>query len=796
MPRPSVEIVQEILNAVVVPADPELSTCLVGPAYGYADYPADKAAADEVWYGGRPGFSATVATRGFSAGGSEMQVPFAANASYSAPLAAFGAEVGKHLVHELLATDAERARLYLEEVYISIADDVGGDVQISDTRTLTGSSGVEFNGVVDGDNDRPGAGDVAVLAFQLAQVIYDSGVDFIAQGAIAGDKVVLVDTVAPNASLNGNTFIVKKVLDANRILLEENVGGNLVSAVAEGQNGLADNHPIGYSLTTSGDVERFARAEADGAALIRPAPLAVPIRNIDAAGVVTLMQDVPYITSDSANCYVKVRIERKLGNWSSTQPGWPLPEGEKGIGGRTDTAVQAHAAGFILSVNGSDFAVTRARVFASWRGLIVDQPDILTIGSVPASGEFPSIGRISPRNPLALATSVCLANSGGNTIKVLALAAPGSAGFTAARPKINSSEDIYTIVPLSTDLSGVIAEYKSDAVTLSKPEKSMFRIVIGAAGDLPVSKQLSAGSCDTFVVGQNTDRLFDEDATFVSAGVAPGDRVTLDNGATADVVTVVNEQNVLVNNHVNAAGEAANDNWAAGVSYTLDRSIADNQEAQKNELIAQISSVADKRLVMVYPGSCTARGFTNQPGYYIAAALGGVVSSTDAHRPKNNLGIAGIDQVFDSNLHFSDDQIDALGDGGWFVFVQDSVSGLPYTPHQVTTGQASMPGVQEFAELSVVTNFDFVSKIMKTRLDPYVGVWNIIPQAFGSIRSSLEGGIDDLRSRRSPRIGAPLISGSVLEVQQNAGDAGRLDISMEVQLPKVLNKLKLHLVSV
>ena len=796
MPRPSVEIVQEILNAVVVPADPELSTCLVGPAYGYADYPADKAAAGEVWYGGRPGFSATVATRGFSAGGSEMQVPFAANASYSAPLAAFGAEVGKHSVHELLSTDAERARLYLEDVYISIADEVGGNVQISNTRTLTGSAGPEFNGVVAGDNAKPGAGDVAVLAFQIAQVLYDSGVDFIAQGAIKGDKVVLADATLANARLHAKTFVVKKVLDANRLLLEENVAGDLVAAVGEINNPLVDNHVVGYELTESDDTSRFVRAELDGAALVRPAPLAVPIRNIDSSGVVTLLQDVPYITSAATGCYVKVRIERKLGNWSATQPGWPLPEGPKGIDGRTATAVQADAGGFILAVNGADFTVTRAQVFASWRGLIVDQPDILTIGSIPASGELPSIGRVGPRNPLALATSVCLANAGGNTIKVLAIAAPGTAGFSAARPKINSSEDIYTIVPLSTDLAGVIGEYKSDAVTLSKPEKSLFRIVIGAAGDLPVSKQLSAGSCDTFLVGADEDRLFDEDATFVSAGVVAGDRVTLNNGATADVVTVVNEQNILVNDHVNSAGDANSNNWDAGTSYTLDRSIADNQDAQKNELIAQISSVADKRLVMVYPGSCTARGFTNQPGYYISAALGGVVSSTDAHRPKNNLGIAGIDQVFDSNLHFSDDQIDALGDGGWFVFVQDSVSGLPYTPHQVTTGQASMPGVQEFAELSVVTNFDFVSKIMKARLDPYVGVWNIIPQAFGSIRSSLEGGIDDLKSRRSPRIGAPLITGSVVEVQQNAGDAGKLDISMEVQLPKVLNKLKLHLVSV
>ena len=44
MPRPIVEIHQELLNAVIVPADPTQKTVIVGPAYVVRRYPEDKGA--------------------------------------------------------------------------------------------------------------------------------------------------------------------------------------------------------------------------------------------------------------------------------------------------------------------------------------------------------------------------------------------------------------------------------------------------------------------------------------------------------------------------------------------------------------------------------------------------------------------------------------------------------------------------------------------------------------------------------------------------------------------------------
>tara|TARA_Y100001970_G_C14008704_1_gene737253 strand:- start:343 stop:945 length:603 start_codon:yes stop_codon:yes gene_type:complete len=199
---------------------------------------------------------------------------------------------------------------------------------------------------------------------------------------------------------------------------------------------------------------------------------------------------------------------------------------------------------------------------------------------------------------------------------------------------------------------------------------------------------------------------------------------------------------------------------------------------------------------MVYPGSCTVLGESGQPGYYLSAALGGMLAAFEPHRPKNNISISGIDDLAASNLgYFNDDQIDSLSDNGYFVFVQETSGGLPFCVHQVTCAYRDFANTQEFSELSVVNNFDFVSQVFKNSLTPYVGTWNVIPQAFASIASSLDSAILSLRARVVDRIGAPLRDGEIISVEESPSDAGTVVILLNVSLPKVLNKIQITLES-
>ena len=71
----------------------------------------------------------------------------------------------------------------------------------------------------------------------------------------------------------------------------------------------------------------------------------------------------------------------------------------------------------------------------------------------------------------------------------------------------------------------------------------------------------------------------------------------------------------------------------------------------------------------------------------------------------------------------------------------------------------------------------------------------VVPSTFGVIQSSLEAALDNLSSRRVATIGAPVINGSVAFVRLASYDSGTVEASVEVSLPKVLNKIILEVVS-
>jgi hypothetical protein len=162
-----------------------------------------------------------------------------------------------------------------------------------------------------------------------------------------------------------------------------------------------------------------------------------------------------------------------------------------------------------------------------------------------------------------------------------------------------------------------------------------------------------------------------------------------------------------------------------------------------------------------------------------------------SHQGFTFIGGAGISSVYNSNLYFSDDQITALSGGGWYVFLQDSSTSLPYSAHEVTTDTDAY----ETGEFMHVKNFDFVSIFFKRILQTFPGRYNINATTLKLIRGALEGGIDTLLGRTFPRIGTPLISGTITSIAKYGSEADRVECYMTIELPTVLNKLALHLVA-
>ena len=768
MPRPIVEIYQQVANVTITPANPTLPTCIVGPAYHLVQYPASNSS--NVVYGNQGGWDDPFeVTTG---------VALPDRSTEAVAYSAFGLTVpGTHTV------DQDSVKVYLEDVYYAVKVGANYGVAgctVADSRVITSPSSIAVTTPSGGVK----AGDRVILAPQMPQVFQDLSAEcsFLSSVAV-GDKV----------TFSTDEFLVAQVIDDNRLLLSDNLASDL--------NSLAGAETALGSYTVTRGLATVASGTNSGA-IVKHTPVERVVQSVTDTVTFVLASDVKFKSGALLASKISVRFERKLpASTGATAPGHLLSDTDMfSVGASSVTLGETGADDyFTLTVGSDDVKVIRAKVCLDARGLIVNLPEFLTFSEIPANLTFPSVGKIHPDNPLALALYVALSNSGGTSIQALCVPSDDAAGYSSVRSKLNSNDTVYGIVPLSTDLANVVAAYKNDAEAMSAPAKGKYRHVIAASAGLPSFKFVGpseGGETGTGEVSETT-AFHDDNATFKTAGVVAGDKivVTSDDGGDTlldpvvelEVASVTNEQNIVL-----LVATALN---SSELVYTVQRGISTNKDLQVGALLSRITSIASNRLSVVYPGSCKVLGFSGLSGVYVAAAVGAMVASMSPHRPKNNIGIAGVEQIYDSNLHFSYDQIDAISDGGYLVFIQDSVESLPYCVHQLTTAQITFPGVQEYCELSVVNNFDYVSRVFKSRLTPFVGSWNMVPEAFGAIQSTLESAIMDLKSRTESRIGAPLTAGKVDSVERSLSDSGTLIVKVGVTLPKVLNRLQVFLES-
>ena len=463
-------------------------------------------------------------------------------------------------------------------------------------------------------------------------------------------------------------------------------------------------------------------------------------------------------------------------------------------------------------------AVVRAKLTMSYTVARTDLSAGLT--RVDQNTYSAVLGGSTPRNPLALAAELALLNSGSSSVNVLALDLTPISGetepksvetaFTDALAIVNRHATTYAMVPLTTSPT-VTKAYANAAEALSVPRKGQFRICIGSSKGAPQADFIIGSPSSPAKFGLTTD---DDAPNFKSTVTnSAGDFYRLPSGKvlTGDVITA---QDAAGKTYIGEVTDATNtelsvtwddvDNYPANAteltSYYVSRSLLPSTkiDRQIEILKAEANAIASKRLFLTFPGACTVVSgdseFVGVPSYYVSAAFSGLMARLEIHRPKNFLGLAGVSGLQDFS-RFSDDQLDQISDAGYLVFQQEEATSAPFCVHQINTYHGVAAGTQEYTELSVLANFDFVSRYLKEVLDPFAGTVNIVPSTFGIINASLDAAMDNLASRRVATIGAPLLSGSVEYVRQASYDSGTLEASVLVSLPKVLNKIILEVVS-
>jgi hypothetical protein len=451
----------------------------------------------------------------------------------------------------------------------------------------------------------------------------------------------------------------------------------------------------------------------------------------------------------------------------------------------------------ILDAACVDHVITGGKVYSTFRSLVTTQSTLIrAVDSTSVSDLALGAGVSHPLNPLGLAASVATANAGTTSVSILPISEDSVAGYTAAMGVLSGDPDVYAVIPLSDDLNNVILPYTNEAERLSQPAKSKFRIVIGASRPCPTRRYLQGSEAvnatgTLYAEGAGNILLVDPEASFLASGVTSTSKMTIGE-ADFTVGTVLDDSRVrfTMADNPELAVHIGN------VEYTISTDISTDRAAQVDVLTSRLGPITSKRLVMVYPGTCSVQGHLDLPGYYLSSAVGGMLAVFEPHRPKNNILLAGVDSISTSNLgFFTDTQIDTLSDSGYFVLVQDTSDGALYCVHQVTVAYEDFADTQELSELSVLNNFDYVSKYLGKALSPFVGSWNVTPQAISTINASLDAALIRLQSQWTDVIGSPVINYTIQNVSVSESSRGTINVSVAVTLPRVLNTIFIEIVS-
>lgn len=424
------------------------------------------------------------------------------------------------------------------------------------------------------------------------------------------------------------------------------------------------------------------------------------------------------------------------------------------------------------------------------------------------------LGPITADNPLALGVWFALRNANGSTVLFMGVPTNDNDGYSEVLDKASQREDVYTIVPLTRDttIQNTVAAHVE---AMSAAERNRWRIAFfnglsSASNPLVAEDALyplggTTAYDDTDLLATVTD---DPDASgtqytlvewadnpagggFVDMEVRAGDLFRTNyqgdgfGGETYDEYVV---DSVISNQQLRLlAGPAAAINVAR--KFSVHRSYTKTEEATAYG--AKAGVFASRRIYYVWPDLIEDSAGTQIDGFYLCAAIAGLISGVVPQQGLTNVELTGFGSVTRTTAYFSQAQLDTMAEAGVWIVAQDAQTGLIYTRHELST---STVDVNE-RELMVVKNVDSISRVHFTRLKPFIGKANVQPRLFVLLRRQLLETNDYLRSQGSTAaLGGQLISAEIVELRAHTVNPDQVVIVMNITVPYPLNVIELTLV--
>lgn len=443
----------------------------------------------------------------------------------------------------------------------------------------------------------------------------------------------------------------------------------------------------------------------------------------------------------------------------------------------------------------SDYLIVTGKFSVAYKALRQDKyTTVMTISDT--SERLGLLGEDTDENPLGLGVQLALDNTTKQVFAVSLKETDDELEWSIAGELLENFKAGYALVPL-TQTPSVLSYFKTHCLQMSTPENAAWRVLICNTA-IPTTKEIVAKATlanttgTAKVVGSNK-YLSDLTESFISKQVTPGDIVvvTASEESTAVGSWVVDE--VINENLIAVTGFSALTDLAEGesITYYIIRNLTRRQRAES--VAATSTTFGSNRVWHVQPdriGVNVQGAVKFLPGYYLCAAVGGVTSGFPIQQGFTNITLAGIEDLDNSNFYFRRDELNLMAEAGTCLYVQDVQQGIPYCRHALTTDMT----VLEYREILKVKNWDFLSFYFYDKLKGFIGSWNITPDTLSNMRQVINASIELLKGQKLPRVGAPLLSGVITLLEQDANNKDNINIRIQLEIVSPNNYTNLYLV--
>lgn len=394
------------------------------------------------------------------------------------------------------------------------------------------------------------------------------------------------------------------------------------------------------------------------------------------------------------------------------------------------------------------------RIYVQYRSLIQtysnlvhEMPSVGTEGETILTNIKEALGYYGPENPLSMGVYLASLNAGGTPVLYVSVKSDDLAGYTEAVGKLDARSGTYGIVPLTQDQE-ILDMIQGAVANAASPENCRWRILWATSKFTDQQAIITEDKDGNQSVMRVVSRVEDngdfltlemDSGTFITKGVRPGDEVRFLYRADAYGELVPSETYIV--DHVLSEDALK---LVTGPERGYD--VAMKTEIWRTLTPAEVAKVYaqragqyhDKRVRLVWPPQVEINN-TEQPGYYLAAALAGVRSGVLPHQGLTNVDLRGFDGMALTTEYLKESDLNTMAVQGVWIVTQDINTMEVFTRHQLTT--AGYDDVKR-REDSVISNWDSISYRLRNLYRQYIGTSNLTTEFIAWFRLQVERDLD------------------------------------------------------